>query len=389
MQDIITRPTWAEIDLDNLIYNYRVLKELCHNTDISCVVKANAYGHGAIEVSKALEAEGVQYFSVSSLQEGLELRAVGIKTPIMLLTALPTGYERAAIQNNIEATVFSFEQADRLNEICREMNTSYSIHIKLDTGMRRIGFRISDESLEEISRINSLEHINLKGVFTHFAAADEANNNYTPLQFQDFMDMVEKLENKGVIFEIKHVDNDAALFMYDYREDMVRLGIGLYGIFPSDFVRAKVDFELKPVMALKSIVTNIKTIQRGETVGYGQTYTAKSEAVIATVGIGYADGLPRLMSNKGSVIINGVACPIVGRVCMDQLMVDVTELQDVNIDDIVVIFGDPNKNEPEVGNLADVCDTISYEILSGVSRRIPRVYIKGGKEVNVVSYLNY
>lgn len=388
MQEIITKPTWAEINLDNLIYNYKVLKQLCHNTDISCVVKANAYGHGAIEVSKALEDEGAHYFSVSSLQEGLELRHAGIKSPIMIMTAIPGGVESAAIENEIETTVYSYEQAVRLNEVCKKLNKNYNIHIKLDTGMRRIGFRIDDESIAEIKKIHSLEHLKLKGVFTHFAAADEANNNYTPIQFKAFMDMVEKLENEGVVFDIKHVDNDAALLMYDYREDMVRLGIGLYGIFPSSFVKAKVEHSLKPVMSLKSVITHVKTVSRGETIGYGQTYTAEDEMSVATIGIGYADGLPRLMSNKGFIMVNGHMCPVVGRVCMDQLMVDVTGI-DVEPEDIAVIFGDPNNNEPDVGKIADICDTISYEVLSGISRRVPRIYFEGGKAVKTVSYLDY
>ncbi len=388
MQEIITKPTWAEINLDNLIYNYRVLKELCFNTDISCVVKANAYGHGAIQVSKTLEREGAHYFSVSSLQEGLELRHAGIKSPIMIMTALPTGVEAAAIKNGIEATVYSYDQALRLNEICNELNMVYNIHIKLDTGMRRIGFRIDDRAVEEIKKIHSLEFLKLKGVFTHFAAADEANNNYTPIQFKAFMDMVEKLENEGVVFDIKHVDNDAALLMYDYREDMVRLGIGLYGIFPSSFVKAKVEHNLKPVMTLKSVVTHVKTVSRGETIGYGQTFTAEDEMKVATIGIGYADGLPRLMSNKGSIMINGHMCPVVGRVCMDQVMVDVTGIK-VKPEDEAIIFGDPNNNEPDIGKIADICDTISYEVLSGINRRVPRVYINGGRTVNIISYLDY
>lgn len=387
MTQVLTHPTWAEINLDNLKHNYKVMQKLCDTSDIACVVKANAYGHGAVEVATCLEKLGTKYFSVSSLSEALELRRSGIKCGIMLLTEVQNGAEELAVKEDVESTVFSLRKAKEIDKAAKKLGKIANIHIKLDTGMRRIGFLPTDESVEEIAKIESLENINLRGVFTHFAAADEANNNYTVVQFKTFKTMIEKLSVKGVKFDIKHVDNDAALLMYHYREDMVRLGIGLYGIYPSEFVRASASSELKPVMTLKSQVTNVKTIKRGDTVGYGQTYTALDEAKIATVGIGYADGLQRAMSNRGSLQIRGKKCHIVGRVCMDQVMVDVSDLDKVEIGDEVVFFGDPEKNQIEVGTVASTCGTISYEIISSINRRVPRIYIEDGKVKKIVNYL--
>lgn len=382
----LTNPTWAEINLDNLEHNFREMERLCENSSICAVVKANAYGHGSVEVSKFLQELGVNYFAVSSLDEGMELRKAGLTGHIMMLTALIPGTEEIAIENSIESTVYSLDQAIRLEQIAKKLNKTYNIHIKLDTGMRRIGFACEEASIEAIKEISRLKNLKLKGIFTHFASADEAHNIYTRDQYKLFMDMVEALHDYGIIFDIKHVDNDAALLMYNYREDMVRLGIGLYGLYPSSYVNAQSQAELRPVMTLKSKITHIKTVDKGKSIGYGQTYTALSERKIATVAIGYADGYPRLLSNKGKVEIRGVLCPIVGRICMDQLMVDVTEVEGIELYDQVILFGDKD-NKINVNTLSQECDTISYEILSSVNRRVPRVYIRGGKTDSIVSFL--
>lgn len=382
-QDIKAHPNWVEINLDNLKSNYLALKKICEDTRICGVVKADAYGHGAIAIAKKLSSLGVDYFAVSSLEEGLELRNAGIKGNIMMMTALIPGSETLAIENKIESTVYSYETAERINNIAKALGHTYDIHIKIDTGMARIGFLSNQSSLKVIEQISRMKNLNLRGIFTHFASADEAYNYYTKHQYQSFMDVVKSLRAMGVNFEIKHVDNDAGLMMYNYREDMVRLGIGLYGLYPSSYVRAKANINLKPVMKMKSILTHVKTIRSGETVGYGQSYTVLCDTKVGTVGIGYADGYPRSLSNKGFVEIKGKKCPIIGRVCMDMMMIDLGNM-DIEPGEEVLIFGSDTLSATD---LAKEAGTISYEIISSVSRRVPRIYIEGGDKIKVVSYI--
>lgn len=385
MEEVLISPTWAEINLDNLKFNYESLKHLCRESKISAVVKANAYGHGSVELSKFLEDLGITYFSVSSIQEGLELRRAGIKSPIMTLTPIPEGYEDYAIEEEIEPTVSCFKQAEILSIKSSKVGKVCDIHIKIDTGMGRIGFSPSEDSLKEIKSISGLPNIRMKGVFTHFASADE-EGELTKKQYEIYIDSIRKLEDMGIVFDIKHIDNDAALMIYDYREDMVRLGIGLYGLFPSNYVKNKSNLKLKPVMSLKSKIIHIKDVEAGSGIGYGHSFVASEDLRVATIAIGYADGVPRALSNKGHIKINGNKCKIIGRICMDQLMVDISGVE-AEIGDEVLIFGDDE--EQTADSLAFLCDTINYEIISGINRRVPRVYKSDNRIVKAESYLNY
>lgn len=373
MENIIS-PTWAEINLDNLRHNIESFKEKSSIKKISAVIKANAYGHGAVDVAREIE-DIVDYFSVSSISEGIELRKSGIKKNIMILTQVEDEYLDYAIKYNIEPSIFTLNSCKKLNEKLQASGKKLGVHIKLDTGMRRVGFLPNEKSIEDIVEISKLENIILEGVFTHFASADENDKVFTEKQFSTFYNMLEKINSKGIKFNIRHVDNDAAFLMYDFSMDMVRLGIGLYGIYPSSYVKENTKTDLRPVMSLKSKISYIKDVKKGDTIGYGRTYTAPHDIKVATIMAGYADGLPRSLSNNGYILVGEEKAKILGRICMDQVMVELKNLNH-EIGETVTIFGD---KEITVNDIADMDNTISYEILSRIPRRVSRVYKKGGK----------
>lgn len=261
MENIIS-PTWAEINLDNLRHNIESFKEKSSIKKISAVIKANAYGHGAVDVAREIE-DIVDYFSVSSISEGIELRKSGIKKNIMILTQVEDEYLDYAIKYNIEPSIFTLNSCKKLNEKLQASGKKLGVHIKLDTGMRRVGFLPNEKSIEDIVEISKLENIILEGVFTHFASADENDKVFTEKQFSTFYNMLEKINSKGIKFNIRHVDNDAAFLMYDFSMDMVRLGIGLYGIYPSSYVKENTKTDLRPVMSLKSKISYIKDVKKG------------------------------------------------------------------------------------------------------------------------------
>ncbi|MEB3430024.1 alanine racemase [Citroniella saccharovorans] len=381
MENIIS-PTWAEINLDNLRHNIESFKEKSSIKKISAVIKANAYGHGAVDVAREIE-DIVDYFSVSSISEGIELRKSGIKKNIMILTQVEDEYLDYAIKYNIEPSIFTLNSCKKLNEKLQASGKKLGVHIKLDTGMRRVGFLPNEKSIEDIVEISKLENIILEGVFTHFASADENDKVFTEKQFSTFYNMLEKINSKGIKFNIRHVDNDAAFLMYDFSMDMVRLGIGLYGIYPSSYVKENTKTDLRPVMSLKSKISYIKDVKKGDTIGYGRTYTAPHDIKVATIMAGYADGLPRSLSNNGYILVGEEKAKILGRICMDQVMVELKNLNH-EIGETVTIFGD---KEITVNDIADMDNTISYEILSRIPRRVSRVYKKGGKTTKVVNYL--
>lgn len=373
MENIIS-PTWAEINLDNLRHNIESFKEKSSIKKISAVIKANAYGHGAVDVAREIE-DIVDYFSVSSISEGIELRKSGIKKNIMILTQVEDEYLDYAIKYNIEPSIFTLNSCKKLNEKLQASGKKLGVHIKLDTGMRRVGFLPNEKSIEDIVEISKLENIILEGVFTHFASADENDKVFTEKQFSTFYNMLEKINSKGIKFNIRHVDNDAAFLMYDFSMDMVRLGIGLYGIYPSSYVKENTKTDLRPVMSLKSKISYIKDVKKGDTIGYGRTYTAPHDIKVATIMAGYADGLPRSLSNNGYILVGEEKAKILGRICMDQVMVELKNLNH-EIGETVTIFGD---KEITVNDIADMDNTISYEILSRIPRRVSRVYKKEGK----------
>lgn len=378
---MINSSAWAEINLENIKDNiYNIKKTLRKDTLICCVVKANAYGHGAVEVAKFLEKQKADFFAVSRLEEGLELIQNNIKTPILCMGYINSENIGYAVDNEIRITTYSLEMAQKINEIAKSRNKKAYIHIKVDTGMSRIGFLVNEESIVNIKKIFELDNLIVEGIFTHFAKADEYDKEDTFKQLEKYRHVIDVLKSENIDIPIKHVSNSAAtLDLQECDFNMVRLGIAMYGHYPSDEVSN--DTDLKPCFKLKSSVTNIKTIKKGTSVSYGFLYTAQKDTKIATVAIGYADGFPRTQKNP-KVYINGRVLNIVGRICMDQTMVEIPDDLKVNIEDEVTVIGDV-----EGIRLSDVSkgiDTIDYEILCGINRRINRVYKSevGEYEVN-------
>ncbi len=367
--------TWAEIDIKAIVGNCRRVKEIC-GKDVYAVVKADGYGHGAVEVALALsEAKAVLGFAVSNIIEAEELREAGIVLPILVLGYTPVEVAEKLATLDISQCVFSLEYAVALSLEAVKHGVNLKCHLKLDTGMGRIGFDCRDDSLSGISEAEkavSLEGLEFEGVFTHFAVADsttEQDKTFTEQQYARFVSAVNTLEQGGISFKYKHSGNSAATVSSKMPEtNCVRAGIILYGLTPD--VNFLLPDGFKPAMSLYSVVSEVKTIKSGETVNYGRTYTAPAKRRIATVSAGYADGVPRLISNKGEVIVNGKKASIVGRICMDQFCIDVTEIDGVKQGDKVTIFGEGLPVE----QVANEAQTINYEIICGISKRVPRNY---------------
>lgn len=372
----LTRWSWVEIDRGALRRNTRAYKNLLNPRQrLCCVVKADAYGHGAVEVAKMLQQEKADYFSVARFEEAVELRNNNIHTPILCMGYISECDIEEAINRYIGITVYSYEMAKIINQKAGKLGKKASIHIKIDTGMSRLGFLTGDNSINDILKLKELINLNIDGIYTHFATADETDKKETYLQLERYKKVIDALEKANIDIQFKHVSNTAAII--DLKElgfNMVRLGIGLYGHYPSDEVSKEV--ELKPAMKLKTIITNIKTVAPGTKVSYGYTYEFKEASTLATLAIGYADGFDRTQDDP-KVMINGILCDVVGRICMDQCMVKIPKGLNVNIEDEVLIIGD------EVGvtaeDLASRRGTINYEVLCSVSRRVTRDYILGDK----------
>lgn len=369
---MINSSTWAEINLQNIKYNVdSVKKALNKGTKLCCVVKANAYGHGAVEVSKFLEKENVDFFSVARLEEALELVKNNIKTPILCMGYIDNCKIQYAIDNNIRITVYSLEMAQNINDLAKKANTKAYVHIKLDTGMSRIGFLVNDDSIKDIKNIFSLENIIVEGIYTHFAKADEDNKEATFKQISKYQKVIEALKSANLNIPIKHVSNSAAILdLRDCDFNMVRLGVSLYGCYPSDDVSREID--LKTCLELKSKVSNIKTIEKGTSVSYAGTYTVNKDTKIATIPVGYADGFPRTQKNP-KAFVNGRLVNIVGRICMDQTMLEIPDDLTVNMEDEVILIGDIDGIR--IGNISGNVDTIDHEVLCNINRRVNRVYL--------------
>lgn len=370
--------TWAEIDIDALIHNLKTIKNTACGSKVMAVVKANAYGHSAELVAPALEEAGVDFFAVSNISEAIQLRELGLTTPILILGYTPVEAVVLLKEHNISQCVYDLEYAKQLSAKAVENDVKIKIHIKLDTGMSRLGFDCRNEELKGIDEAVSsakLPNFIIEGVFTHFAVSDrtpDSEDGFTDLQYTRFKAGVEHLKKQGLTPEICHCCNSAATLQdADMQGDLVRPGIILYGLSPNPDLKLSAD--LIPVMTLKSVVSMVKTIRAGDTVNYGRTFKAEKDMKIATVTAGYADGYPRLLSNKAYVLIKGRKAPVVGRVCMDQMAVDVSGIDDVNIGDEVILFG----KELSVDCLAEISNTINYEIVCGISPRVPRIKVKG------------
>ncbi len=379
---------YLKIDLDRICANVQeIIKKVGNATRVMPVVKADAYGHGAIEVTKALSEIGAYGFAVATVGEALALRRAGITKPILILDFVFPNQFETIVRNDIMLTIFQYGIAKSLNEAAEMMGATAHIHIKIDTGMGRIGYIPNDESVEEIRKIAKLPNIEIDGIFTHFACADTADKTSMNKQLAQFKGFVEKLEALGINIPIKHVCNSAAIIDMDGDFlNMVRSGIITYGLYPSEEVNKK-SITVKPAMELHSVVINVKTIQKGDTVSYGSTYVAEKPTIIATIPVGYADGYPRQLSNRGSVLIHGKRAKIVGRVCMDQFMVDVTDIPDVETGDTATIFGGDGDKYISVDDIAAGIGTIGYELVCNINSRVTRVYMKNGEVESAFCYL--
>ncbi len=366
-----TRRTWATVDISAARDNIKTIRNIIgKDCALMSVVKADAYGHGAVEISKAINEES-DFFAVSNIDEAIQLRNGGITKPILILGYTPPHSMELIAKYNVTQTVFSYEYGKMLSSAAEKIKKKIRVHIKIDTGMNRIGFSAQDEdilcmSLQKIKKLANERFLEFEGIFTHFAVADEPEDPFTETQFKRFMNCIELLEKDGIKFKYRHAANSAAILNFPKMKlDMVRPGLILYGITTN----RPDNIGLKPVMELKTTVSFVHDLKKGDTVSYGRIFVADKNMKIATLPIGYADGLFRALSENMSVIINGQKAPIIGRICMDQCMADVTGL-DVKTEDEVIIFG----NGKSVYELSDAIDTIPYEIICDIGKRVPRVY---------------
>ena len=367
--------TKVVINLDNIRYNVSELKKKVDPASkVMFVIKADGYGHGAVRIMQYL-GDSVDAYGVAVINEAVALRENGCGKLILILGYTPKSCLKHVVKYDISQTVTDYETASLLSEEAVRQGVNVRIHIKLDTGMGRIGFLPGDESVKIIKKISELPNIIMEGCFTHFSKADEKDLAYTEKQYDTYIDMIERLEAAGVTFHIKHACNSAAVIQFPKANlDMVRLGIASYGLYPSEDID-KSAIELKPAMEWKTIISYVKTVQPGTKISYGGTYTADSVRRIATVPVGYADGYPRALSNRGRVIVNGMSAPIVGRVCMDQFMIDVTDIPDVEVEDSVTLVGRDGDELISVEEIAAYGDSLNYEVICDVGKRVPREYI--------------
>ncbi|SHG39282.1 alanine racemase [Thermosyntropha lipolytica DSM 11003] len=370
------RPTWAEIDLGAVRHNLRCIREAAGKAQIMAVVKANAYGHGMLEICKVCLQEKVEYFGVASLDEALTMRSSGIKNPVLVLGYIPPCYAEVVVKNNISSTVFNLEAARALSAAAVRLGSKARIHLKIDTGMGRLGFFPDEDGLALVKEIACLPGVELEGVFTHLATADTEDKAFAYEQLDKFNRFIKKIEEEGIKIPWQHCSNSAALIdIPEARFNMVRAGITLYGLYPSREVKRD-RLKIIPAMRLKSRIVFLKVLPPGYTVSYGRTYRCTSPTKVATVPIGYADGYSRLLSNKAWAVVRGVKVPLIGTVCMDQCMFDVTGVEGVKEGDEVILFG-REEDGVTADDLAAIIGTINYEIVSCIGPRVPRVYIAG------------
>ena len=380
---------WAEINLDNIAHNIREIRRITHkNPKIMGVVKADAYGHGVLEGTRTLLANGAERLAVSMLDEAIQLRRNGIEAPILILGYTDPIRANEIIENDVTQTVYSRELAQALSDEAVRQSKKVKIHIKIDTGMSRMGFLPGYSAVKNVVEISQMPNIIIEGLFTHFATADEKNREFTLMQFERFMSICSELQRIGIHIPVKHCANSAGIIEYpEMHLDMVRPGIILYGMYPSEEVdRSKI--HLKPAMTLKANVILVKEVEKNTSVSYGRIFTTQRTSKIATIPIGYADGYTRMLSNKGKVLIREQFAPVVGRICMDQCMIDVTDIEgNAEVGDEVVLIGTQGDNVISVEDVAQSIGMINYEFVSIVGKRIPRAFIHDGKISKILNYL--
>ncbi len=394
MQESYLRRTWAEIDLNALEHNFcEIRRQTELSADIAAVVKADAYGHGAKIIAPELQRLGVGWFAVSNLEEAQELRRAGVVLPVLILGYTPPEYAAELAKDKITQALLSADYAASLSREAERAGVTVSAHLKIDTGMSRVGFFFQSPerdygTIEKAAEACRLPGLDVNGIFMHFAVADAGEDGrvFTNAQYQAFQTVILSLKEKGISFRWRHCDNSGAILCYQQMNlDLVRPGIILYGLLPDDGLAGILS--LRPVMALRSVVALIKTIPAGSTVSYGRTYTAERPVTVATIPVGYADGYSRSLSSKGSVLIHGRRAPIIGRICMDQMMVDVTDIPNVKEGDTVTLVGRDGKDIITFEELARLVGTINYELVCSVSRRVPRVYLRDGAVASIEDYL--
>ncbi|RDU61268.1 alanine racemase [Helicobacter sp. MIT 14-3879] len=373
----LTREVWAEINLSYFAHNLSIIKQrLRHNVHLLVVLKADAYGHGALELGKVALQQGAYQFGVATFEEAMELREAFRKARILIFGYSSPSLAKEIIQHNIEVCVYNKNMAHSLSEAAKTLNKTALIHIKLDTGMHRIGYQYNQKSIQEIQAISMLPHIKIQGIFTHFATADCKDLSYLNTQYINYQQFFDSLSiDKSSV--LKHCANSAAIISAPQtHEDMVRLGIIGYGLKPSLEIDMQ-NLPLKAVMNLKTKIVHIKTLEKGQSISYGRTFSTTKRTKIATLPLGYADGYMRLLSNKAEVLIHGKRAKVVGNICMDQCMIDVSEIENVKVGDSVLLFGyDDLGNELSIDELAQHIGTINYELVCAVSKRVPRVYVE-------------
>ena len=376
--------TRVKIDLDAIAHNFDAVREKT-GVKVMAVIKADAYGHGAIQVARLLE-EKCAFFGVSSMLEAMELRQAGLKTPILILGHTPVSAFPAAIREGIRPTVFHYEDALALSQAATELAVTAPFHFAVDTGMSRIGFQATEDSADICAKIAALPGLFAEGLFSHFATADCADLSRSRKQAELFAAFDGMLKARGVEIPIRHLDNSAGLMNFSDHYEMVRSGIVTYGMYPSDEVDPQL-LALRPALRWESRITHVKRLEPGREISYGGTFVTQRPTVVATIPVGYADGYRRSLSGKFYVLIRGKKAPILGRICMDQMMVDVTDIPGAALNDRVVLVGTDGDEAITMEQISAAADSFNYEFVCGISRRVPRIYVRGGKTVHSVHYL--
>ena len=383
--DKIMRPVWAEIDLDIIGNNMTNIKKLVGDKEVMAVVKADCYGHGAVEVSETLLENGASRLAVAMISEAIKLRDINITAPIMILGYTPLYLGEELINYDIEQTIYDLDYAKELSDIAIKLNKKAKVHIALDTGMGRIGFLPTEESLKSIVEISSLKGLDITGIFTHFSSADEKDKEYTINQFEKMQSFIKSLNNLGIYIPLTHASNSGAITdMPNTYLDCVRAGIIIYGYYPSNDVD-KTKISIEPALTLKAKIAHVKELDKNMYVGYNRKFMTTDKTIVATIPIGYADGYSRKLSNNGHVIINNKLAPIIGNVCMDQIMVDATNVGPVKTGDEVILLGKSNNVKYDADDMAKDVGTINYEIICALKNRVPKVYIKNGETIKVIN----
>lgn len=370
------RPAWVEINKEKALHNFlEVRRAVGADRKVCAVVKADSYGMGSIQLSKLYAQHKVDMLAVAVIGEALELRTEIKDTNILVLGYTPEEYFDDAILNNITLAIYNYEHAQFLNNIANKLNAVANIHLKVETGMNRLGFLPTNDNADLVAKINEFKNIKIMGAFSHFARADEKDKTAAHNQAKRFISFMEMLSERNVNIPIKHIANSAAIIdLPEYYFDMVRPGIILSGFYPSDEVN-KNEYIFKPCVTLKARIANIKTLEAGEGIGYGHLFNTTKSTVVGTIPLGYADGYSRLLSNKGYVVVDGVKCNILGKVCMDQFMVDLTDVKNPKIGDVAIIYGDGTDKAMTAEDVANMRGTISYEVLTNLGKRLPRKYV--------------